>query len=102
MECHTTWERVVARRAKEKCIKDSYFNPSVVNAESLVDTAIGVSESGRAIHPRNRCKETPANRQTRQRKGKVTASPRAKAKVNARARENIQEKGTTTRTRLDL
>ena len=31
-----------------------------------------------------------------------TASPRAKAKVKARARENIQEKGSTTRTRLDL
>ena len=30
--------------------------------------------------------------QTRQRKGKVTASPRAKAKVMARARKNIQEK----------
>ena len=40
------------------------------------------------------------NGQTRQRKGKVTASPRAKAKVKARARENIQEKGTTTRTKL--
>ena len=37
--------------------------------------------------------------QTRQRKGKVTASPRPKAKVKARAREDIQEKGTTTRTR---
>ena len=33
---------------------------------------------------------------TRQRKGKVTASPRAK--VKAMARESIQEKGTTTRT----
>ena len=33
------------------------------------------------------------NGQTRQRKGKVTASPRAKAKVKARARENIQETG---------
>ena len=32
------------------------------------------------------------NGQTRQRKGKVTASPRAKAKVNARARENIHIK----------
>ena len=40
------------------------------------------------------------NGQTRQRKGKVTASPKVKAK--ARARENIQEKGTTARTRLDL
>ena len=38
MECHTTLERVVAHRAKEKCIKDSDFNPSVVNSESLVDT----------------------------------------------------------------
>ena len=42
------------------------------------------------------------NGPTRQRKGKVTTSPRAKAKVKARARKNIQEKGTTTRTRLDL
>ena len=42
------------------------------------------------------------NGQTRQRKGKVTASPRAKAKVKARTRENIQERGTITRTRLDL
>ena len=36
----------MARRAKEKCTKDSDFNPSVVNNESLVDTAIGVGESG--------------------------------------------------------
>ena len=113
MECHTTLERVVAQRAKEKCRKDLDFNPSVVNNESLVDTAIGVGESGtekpsvgsnnstwRAIHVRTRCKETFVNGQTCQRKGKV--SPRAKAKVKARAREDIQEKGTTTRTRLDL
>ena len=46
MECHTTLERVVAQRAKEKFIKDSDFNRSVVNNESLVDTAIGVGESG--------------------------------------------------------
>ena len=115
MGCHTTLERVLAQRAKEKCIKDSDFNPSVVNSESLVDTAIGVGEldtkkpsaglnksTRRAIHLRTRCKETFVNGLTRQRKGKVTASPRAKAKVKARARENIQEKGTTTRTRLDL
>ena len=43
IECHTTLERVVARRAKEKCTKDSDFNPSVVNSESLVDTVIGVA-----------------------------------------------------------
>ena len=42
------------------------------------------------------------NGQTCQRKGKVTASRRAKAKERAMARENIQKKGTTTRTRLDL
>ena len=36
----------VAQRAKEKFIKDSDFNPSVVNNESLVDTATGVVESG--------------------------------------------------------
>ena len=46
MECHTTLERVVAQRPKENCIKDSDFNPSVVNNESLVDTAIGVGELG--------------------------------------------------------
>ena len=99
------------RWATEKFTKDSDFNPSVVNSESLVDTAIGVGESstkrpsvgtGRAIHLRTRCKETFVNGQTRQRKGKVTASPRAKEKAKARARENIQEKGTTTRTRGEL
>ena len=46
MGCHTTLERAVAQRAKEKCTKDSDSNPSVVNSESLVDTAIGVGESG--------------------------------------------------------
>ena len=46
MECHATLERVVARRAKEKRTKGSDFNPSVANSESLVDTAIGVGESG--------------------------------------------------------
>ena len=45
MECHTTLERVVARKAKEKCIKDSDFIPSVVNSENLVDIVIGVGES---------------------------------------------------------
>ena len=45
MECHTTLERVVARRAKEKCFKDSDFNPSVVNREKMVDTVIAVVES---------------------------------------------------------
>ena len=30
---------------KGKCIKDSDFNPSVVNRENSVDTAIGVGES---------------------------------------------------------
>ena len=102
-------------KGRGKSTKDSNFNPSVVNSESLVDTVIGVGESGtekpnvglnkstsRAIHRRTRCKETFANGQTRQRKEKVTASPKAKVKVKARARENIQEKGITTRTRLDL
>ena len=45
MECHTTLEKVVAQRAKENCTKDSDFNPSVVNSENSVDTAIGVGES---------------------------------------------------------
>ena len=48
------------------------------------------------------CKEIFVNGQTPQRKGKVTDSPRAKVKAKARTRENIQEKGATTRTRLDL
>ena len=46
------------------------------------------------------CKETFANVQTRQRMGKFTASPEAKVKVWAR--ENKQEEGTTTRSRLHL
>ena len=46
MECHTTLERVLERRAMEKCIKDSDFKPSVLNSKSLVDTVIGVGESG--------------------------------------------------------
>ena len=45
MECHTILERVVVRRAKRKFTKDSDFNPSVVNSESLVDIVIGVGES---------------------------------------------------------
>ena len=45
MECRTTLEWVVARRAKETCTKDSGFNLSVVNSESLVGTVIGVGES---------------------------------------------------------
>ena len=45
MECRTILARVVARRAKEQCTKDSDFNPSVVNSESVVDTVIGVGES---------------------------------------------------------
>ena len=86
---------------------------SVENRDNSVDTAIGVGESAtkklsvglnksipRTIHRRTRCKETFVNGQTLQRLGMVTASP--KAKVKAKARENIQEKGTTTRTRLDL
>ena len=46
MECHTTLERAVARKAKEKWTKDTDFNPSVVNSASLVETVIGVGESG--------------------------------------------------------
>ena len=50
MECHTTLERVVARRAKEKCTRNSDFNPSVVNSESLlVDTVIDVGEPGSPV-----------------------------------------------------
>ena len=53
MECLTTLERVVARRAKEKCTEDSDFNASVVDSESLVDAVIGVGES--AIKKRSVC-----------------------------------------------
>ena len=42
MECHTNLGRVVARRAKDKCTKDSDFNPSV--SGSLVDIVTGVGE----------------------------------------------------------
>ena len=45
MECHTTLERAVARRAKEKRTEDSDFNPSVVNSVSLVD-AVVLANSG--------------------------------------------------------
>ena len=44
MECQTTLERVVARRAKEKCAKDSDSNPSVVSRDVVEDTVIGVGE----------------------------------------------------------
>ena len=113
--CHTTLERVVARRATETCTKDLESNQSVGNRDILVDAAIGVGElatkkrsvglnksTQRAIHHKTRCKETVVNGQTQRRKGKVTASPQAKVRIKARARENIKEKGTTTRTRLDL
>ena len=33
-------------KAKEKCTKDSDYNPSVVNSESLVDIVFVVGESG--------------------------------------------------------
>ena len=33
-------------KGKGKCINDSDFNPIVLNSESLVDTVIGVGESG--------------------------------------------------------
>ena len=36
----------MARRAKENCTKDSDFNPSAVNCESLVDIVTVVGESG--------------------------------------------------------
>ena len=45
MGFHTTMERVVARRAEEKCTEDSDFNQVVVNSESLVDSVIGVGDS---------------------------------------------------------
>ena len=51
---------------------------------------------------KTRYKETFVNGRTQWRKGKVTASPKVKVKGKAKARENVQEKGTTSRTRLDL
>ena len=47
MECHTTLERVVAQRAKEKCTKDSDFNSNVVNSVSSADTAICANRARR-------------------------------------------------------
>ena len=70
-----------------------------------MDTVIGVGESAirkpsvgfnkstrRALHLKTRCKETFVNGQTRQRKGKVTASPRAKIKTGKYKRKH-PEKG---------
>ena len=100
---------------KDKCTKDSDSNTSVVNRDALEDTAIGVGERAtrsrsigltnstqRTIHRKTRCKQTSSNGQTQRRKGKVTTSANLKVQVKARARENIQEKGTTTRTGLDF
>ena len=105
MECHTTLERV-ARRANEKCTKDSDSNPSVVNSESLVDTAIGVGESAtrsRSVVKKTRVhNEQSVNGRTQRRKGEVTNRPKVMVKEKARAKENMQEKGTATWTRLDL
>ena len=45
MECHTTLETGSGTKGKRiNAKKDSDFNPSVVNSESLVGTAIGVGE----------------------------------------------------------
>ena len=96
-------------RTKERCTKDSDSNPSVVNRDVLEDTAIGAGElatkqrsvglnksTQRAVHHKTHCKETYVNGQTQRRKGKVTTNFKEKGKGK------IQEKGTTTRTRLDL
>ena len=38
-----------ATKGKGKCTSDPVFKPSVVNSESLVDTVIGVGESGSPV-----------------------------------------------------
>ena len=91
---------------KGKFTKDSDFNPSVVNSESLVDTVIVVGESairkpsvglnksrGRAIHLRTRCKETFANGQTRQRKGQGHSQPKGKGKGRGKGKRKHPGKG---------
>ena len=55
---------------------------------------VGLNKSTwKAIHLRTRCKETFVNGQTRQSKGNVTASPRAKAKVKVRSQRKHPGKG---------
>ena len=97
-------------RANEKCTQDSDSNPSV-SSDVLEDTAIGVGEldtkKAQCWFKQEYSKSNPPH-DTLQRdicewtnpveNGQGHSQPKGKGK----ARENIQEKGTTTRTRLDL
>ena len=79
-------------RAKERCTKDSDSNPSVVNTDVLVDTAIGAGElatkprsvgfnksTQRAVHHKTHCKETFVNGQN--------------SGERARSQPNLRKKG---------
>ena len=95
--------------------KDSYFNPSVVSTDVLLDTAIGAGESAtrsrsvgfnkrtqRAIHRRTRCKETFVNGRTQRRKGKVTTSPKVEVNERKCKRKQSGKENRKPRTRRDL
>ena len=75
-------ENIVERATeKENCTEDSDSNPSVVSRDVLEVPAIGVGE----LATRKRSvglnkSETFVNGRTQRRKGKVTASPRARVK----------------------
>ena len=105
-ECHTTLERVVAQRAKEKCTKDSDLNPSVVTRNVLVDAAIGVGESGtkkpsvglnksagKAIHLRTRCKRDIREWSNTSEKGQGHSQPKGKGKGKGKGKRKHPGKG---------
>ena len=106
MERHTTLERVVARRANEKCLKDSDFNPSVV------DTVIGVGESAtkkltvglhKSVHEEQSVSGPVAKRHWWMVKN-VREWARSQPAQGQRQRQGktSRKNGTTTRTKLDL
>ena len=114
MECHTTLERR-ARKAKEKCTRDSDSNPGAASRDVLGDTAIGVGELD------TKKRSVGSNKNTRRalispqdtsqgdirewthsaEKGQGHSQPKGKGKGKGKEKTS-QEKGTTTRTKLDL
>ena len=107
MECHTTLERVVAQRAKDKFIKDSDFNPSVVNRENLVHTVIGVGESATKMlsvgsnksfneeqsNLRTRCKSDIREWSNTSEKGQGHSQPKGKGKGKGKGKRKHPGKG---------
>ena len=114
VECHTTFERVVARKEKEKGIKDSDFNPSAVNSERLVDTVIGVGESGtkpsvglKQEYMRSTPPQDPLQRDTREwsntsEEGQSHSQPKGNGKDKGKGKKTSRKREPQTRTRLDL